>query len=100
MLDTPLKVKRTFSDGIKELVGTLAENKSGTYFQYDENYLHKHPTSIAPFNIEADLTLQKAPKQPHDGIHGVFGDSLPDCWGLQCTFGLVTNSNIYHKCYK
>jgi serine/threonine-protein kinase HipA len=82
MLDTPLKVNRTFSDGTKELVGTLAENKNGTYFQYDENYLYKHPTSIAPFNIEADLTLQKAPKQPHDGIHGVFGDSLPDGWGL------------------
>jgi serine/threonine-protein kinase HipA len=82
MLDTPLKVNRTFSDGTKELVGTLAENKNGTYFQYDENYLYKHPTSIAPFNIKADLTLQKAPKKPHDGIHGVFGDSLPDGWGL------------------
>jgi serine/threonine-protein kinase HipA len=35
MLDTPLKVNRTFSDGTKELGGTLAENKSGTYFQYD-----------------------------------------------------------------
>jgi serine/threonine-protein kinase HipA len=82
MLNTPLRVKRTFSDGTKELVGTLAENRNGTYFQYDESYLNKHPSSIAPFNIKADLTLQKAPKQPHYGIHGVFGDSLPDGWGM------------------
>lgn len=82
MLETPLRVNRTFSDGSKAHIGTLAENRAGTYFQFDENYLAQHPTSIAPFNIKADLTLQKAPKQPHYGIHGVFGDSLPDGWGL------------------
>ena len=82
MLKTPLNVKRTFSNGIKETVGQLAENKNGIYFQYDENYLTKHPLSIAPFNIKADLSLQKAPAQPHFGLHGVFGDSLPDGWGL------------------
>lgn len=82
MLETPLRVNRTFSDGSKKLVGTLAENKTGSYFQFDEDYLTQHPTSIAPFNINADLVLQKAPKQPHYGIHGVFGDSLPDGWGL------------------
>jgi serine/threonine-protein kinase HipA len=78
MLETPLRVHRTFSDGSKALVGTLAENRTGTYFQFDEHYLAQHSASIAPFNIKADLTLQKAPKQPHYGIHGVFGDSLPD----------------------
>ncbi|MFC1520490.1 type II toxin-antitoxin system HipA family toxin [Pseudomonadota bacterium] len=82
MLDTPLRVNRTFSDGSKALVGSLAENRTGTYFQFDERYLAQHSASIAPFNIKADLTLQKAPKQPHYGIHGVFGDSLPDGWGL------------------
>ncbi len=28
------------------------------------------------------MRLQQAPKVPHQGIHGVFGDSLPDGWGL------------------
>lgn len=82
MLETPLRVHRTFCDGTKDLVGTLAENRGGTYFQYAESYLTQHPSSIAPFNIKADLQLQKSPKQPHYGIHGIFGDSLPDGWGL------------------
>ncbi|MFB2685804.1 type II toxin-antitoxin system HipA family toxin [Shewanella mangrovisoli] len=82
MLETALTVQRTFSDGNKMLVGTLAENRSGTYFQFDATYLTQHPTSIAPFNLRADVSLQKAPRQPHYGIHGVFGDSLPDGWGL------------------
>ncbi|SJN58047.1 putative DNA-binding transcriptional regulator [Vibrio ruber DSM 16370] len=82
MLNAPLYVKRTLSDGKKITVGTLAENKNGTYFQYDTTYLQQHPTSLAPFNLKADLTLQKAPKHPHYGLHGVFADSLPDGWGL------------------
>ncbi|MCE9680070.1 type II toxin-antitoxin system HipA family toxin [Shewanella sp. AS1] len=82
MLETALGVNRTFSDGSKVLVGTLAENRTGTYFQFDENYLAQHAASISPFNISADLSLQKAPKEPHYGVHGVFGDSLPDGWGL------------------
>ncbi|QMV13578.1 type II toxin-antitoxin system HipA family toxin [Vibrio spartinae] len=82
MLNSPLTVKRTLSDGRKLTVGTLAENKSGTYFQYDVDYLQRHTTSLAPFNLKADLSLQKAPKHPHYGLHGVFADSLPDGWGL------------------
>lgn len=82
MLNTPLIIKRTFSDGHKETLGQLAENKNGIYFQYNEAYLNQHPSSIAPFNIRSDLNLQKAPRQPHYGLHGVFGDSLPDGWGL------------------
>ncbi|MCH1931511.1 type II toxin-antitoxin system HipA family toxin [Shewanella sp. A25] len=82
MLETALTVQRTFSNGTKMLVGTLAENRTGTYFQFDKAYIAAHPTSIAPFNLRADLSLQQAPKQPHYGIHGVFGDSLPDGWGL------------------
>jgi serine/threonine-protein kinase HipA len=82
MLETPLLVKRTFSNGRQEVVGKLAENKTGIYFQFDPSYLGEHHDSIAPFNIKADLNLQKAPRQPHYGLHGVFADSLPDGWGL------------------
>ena len=35
-----------------------------------------------PFTLQANERLQQAPKEPHQGIHGVFGDSLPDGWGL------------------
>lgn len=26
--------------------------------------------------------LEAAPRQPHHGVHGVFGGCLPDGWGL------------------
>ncbi|OTA21198.1 phosphatidylinositol kinase [Xenorhabdus beddingii] len=82
MLNTPLNVKRKFSDGSNMLVGQLAENKEGVYFQYDDSYLAIHQKSLSPFLLKADISLQKAPKEPHYGLHGVFGDSLPDGWGL------------------
>lgn len=81
MLNSPLYVKRTLNDGKKINVGTLAENSSGCYFQYDAEYLAQHD-NLSPFTLEFNNELQKAPRQPHYGVHGVFGDSLPDGWGL------------------
>ncbi|MGM0482168.1 MAG: type II toxin-antitoxin system HipA family toxin [Pseudomonadota bacterium] len=81
MLETPLEVLRTFSDGQCLPVGTLAENKSGVFFQYHADYLQHHST-LSPFKLAATTQLQKAPAQPHYGLHGVFSDSLPDGWGL------------------
>ncbi|AXN34730.1 type II toxin-antitoxin system HipA family toxin [Vibrio coralliilyticus] len=82
MLKSPLTVKRTLSTGEKVLVGKLAENSQQSFFQFDEAYLDAHSTSLAPFNLKPDTSLQVAPKSPHYGIHGVFADSLPDGWGL------------------
>ena len=82
MLKSALTVKRTLSTGEKVLVGKLVENSKQSFFQYDEAYLGSHSTSLAPFNLKADTSLQVAPRGPHYGIHGVFGDSLPDGWGL------------------
>ncbi|PAY01036.1 phosphatidylinositol kinase [Pseudoalteromonas sp. HM-SA03] len=82
MLKSALTVKRTLSTGEKVIVGKLAENSKHSFFQFDETYLGAHPTSLAPFNLAADTSLQAAPREPHYGIHGVFGDSLPDGWGL------------------
>lgn len=63
-------------------MGRLAEDRSGVYFQYDDGYLTKRQRSIAPFNRVFNNQLQQAPFLPHYGLHGVFGDSLPDGWGL------------------
>ena len=82
MLETPLQVKRTLTTGQCIDVGALAENKTGVYFQYDKEYLQRRNSSLAPFNLAFSKELQKAPKQPHYGLHGVFADSLPDGWGL------------------
>lgn len=82
MLKQALTVKRTFSTGVQQVVGTLAENRQGTFFQYDQAYLAEHKGALSPFRLHGTLDLQRAPADMHYGVHGVFADSLPDGWGL------------------
>ena len=58
----------------------LAQNRQGVFFQYDRDYLGRHP-SLSPFTLPFDARLHPAPPSPHEGLHGVFADSLPDGWG-------------------
>ncbi|MDX2369607.1 MAG: type II toxin-antitoxin system HipA family toxin [Colwellia sp.] len=76
-----LEIWRTLSDGSLIAVGELAQNKQGVYFQYHINYLDNF-SNLSPFNLNFDSTLQLSPKEPHNGLHGAFSDSLPDGWGL------------------
>ncbi|PCH94503.1 MAG: phosphatidylinositol kinase [Gammaproteobacteria bacterium] len=76
-----LAVWRKLSDGSFIPVGELAQNKQGVYFQYHNSYLEQF-SSLSPFNLSFDSTIQLAPKAPHHGLHGAFSDSLPDGWGL------------------
>lgn len=76
-----LDVQRTLTTGELVPVGVLAQNRQGVFFQYNENYIGKFG-NLSPFTLQADDRLQPAPREPHQGIHGVFGDSLPDGWGL------------------
>jgi serine/threonine-protein kinase HipA len=76
-----LNVYRRLSDGRQVLAGRLAQNSAGVFYQYDEDYLSRYH-SLSPFNLPFDTTLCKAPKTPHQGLHGLFADSLPDGWGL------------------
>ena len=81
---TPVRqlfVHRRLSNGEKVAVGQLAQNTQGVFFQYDENYI-AHYHNLSPFKLTIDNQLQAAPAVPHAGLHGVFGDSLPDGWGL------------------
>ncbi len=91
-----LTVYRTLMDGRKIRVGELAENKQGIFFAYDENYLSNYP-NLSPFKLEKTTALQLAPVSPHDGLHGVFADSLPDGWGLllQDRFFEANQLNLY-----
>ena len=75
-----LNVVRTFSDGQRVPVGTLAQNAQGVFFQYESEYLEHHP-SLSPFDPPEDAALHSAEKDPHEGLYGVFADSLPDGWG-------------------
>ena len=76
-----LNVQRTLATGETVPVGVLAQNRQGVFFQYNEEYINKFG-NLSPFTLQANGKLQQAPKEPHRGIHGVFGDSLPDGWGL------------------
>lgn len=76
-----LEVRRTLSLGQQIPVGVLAQNHQGVFFQYDAGYL-EHYANLSPFSLQHEQKLQKAPRIPHNHLHGVFADSLPDGWGL------------------
>ena len=75
-----LSVTRTLTTGESVAVGVLAQNRKGVFFQYDDQYLEKFG-NLSPFGLNANNLVQAAPKTPHNGLHGVFGDCLPDGWG-------------------
>ncbi len=81
ILTPKINVIRNLSNGKSIQVGVLAQNKQGVYFQYDNNYLNSQQ-NLSPFNLKFTNELQLAPKNPHNKLHGVFSDSLPDGWGL------------------
>lgn len=93
MLSHKLIVKRRLSDGKSITVGELAENKQGIFFQYNDEYLSGY-TSLAPFTLAFDKSIQKAPSAPHQKLHGIFADSLPDGWGLYLMDRVFRKNNI------
>lgn len=81
ILTPKINVIRELSNGKNIQVGILAQNKQGIYFQYHNSYLNSQQ-NLSPFKLKFTNELQLAPKTPHNKLHGVFSDSLPDGWGL------------------
>lgn len=75
-----LDISRMLESGESVVVGVLAQNTQGVFFQYDAGYYPRFG-NLSPLKLHADNRLQKAPREPHDGLHGVFSDALPDGWG-------------------
>lgn len=75
-----LDIFRCYSQGRKQQVGTLAQNKDGVYFQYTAEYL-KQGHNLSPFQLAFDERLQKVAPDTLNHMFGVFSDSLPDGWG-------------------
>lgn len=95
-LFTPVKkldVFRCLTDANEVLVGQLAQNQQGVFFQYDADYLETHQ-NLSPFTLAFNNVLKKAPNQPHQGLHGLFTDSLPDGWGLLLMDRVFRQQNI------
>jgi serine/threonine-protein kinase HipA len=76
-----LQVTRTLSTGNAVPVGVLAQNRQHVFFQYEAKYVSRFG-NLSPFMLHNSNDLQTAPREPHDGLHGLFADSLPDGWGL------------------
>jgi serine/threonine-protein kinase HipA len=100
MLDYPLTVKRRMANGTTQTVGQLAEDRQGIWFKYNNDYLSQHSISLAPFTLQQNNLLQKAPAQPHFGLHGVFADSLPDGWGLHLMDRVLRNNGYNPRRYR
>jgi serine/threonine-protein kinase HipA len=63
-------------------LGTLAWSSDDrrAYFEYSAEFLAA-PLPVSPFNLKDNAGLIAAPRDPFDGLHGLFNDSLPDGWG-------------------
>ncbi|MGP4691966.1 type II toxin-antitoxin system HipA family toxin [Agrobacterium cavarae] len=69
-------------EGTEKKLGTLAWNgrERRAYFEYAAEFLAA-PLLVSPFHMRAATGLIAAPRDPFDGLHGLFNDSLPDRWG-------------------
>jgi serine/threonine-protein kinase HipA len=62
-------------------MGRLAWHDRLAWFEFSPEFL-QHNFNPSPLSLDLATTLQKAPQEPFDGLHGLFSDSLPDGWGL------------------
>ena len=88
-----LAVYRRLNNGKEVLIGELAQNQQAVYFQYDSDYLASYH-SLSPFKLPFSNELSQAPATPHQGLHGLFADSLPDGWGLLLMDRIFRQHNI------
>jgi serine/threonine-protein kinase HipA len=74
-----IKVSLDFGTSIVE-VGMLVEQDQQIYFRFVPSFL-KTDLDISPFKLKKTAEIVPAPKEPFDGLFGVFNDSIPDGWG-------------------
>ena len=69
-------------EGQERSVGTLAWSRSErrAYFEYAPSFLAE-TLPLSPFQLKTANGLIAASRDPFDGLHGAFNDSLPDGWG-------------------
>lgn len=61
-------------------VGTLVHQNGILYFRYAESFLESD-IEISPFKLKKTSEIITCPKEPFEGLPGVFNDSIPDGWG-------------------
>jgi serine/threonine-protein kinase HipA len=74
-----LKVSLDFGSSPVE-VGTLLLQDEVVYFRYSASFLDSQ-LDISPFKLRKTREILTCPKEPFEGLPGVFNDSIPDGWG-------------------
>lgn len=76
-------------------VGRLAMNSERLcVFEYHPEWLQTG-FSISPFHLPLEPGIFTAPRDPFDGLFGVFNDSLPDGWGTLLIDRWLRENGIY-----
>jgi serine/threonine-protein kinase HipA len=78
-VSTPLRVSFAFSPDRQIPVGRLALDGNAVVFEYDPAF--GHGLALNPTWRRAPGLVWPRDPRAFDGLHGVFGDSLPDAWG-------------------
>jgi serine/threonine-protein kinase HipA len=63
------------------LVGRLAMSGNTAQFEYDTDFIASG-IELSPFKLPLKTGLIESKRDPFNGLHGLFNDSLPDGWGL------------------
>jgi len=87
-----IKVGLNFGSGIQS-VGRLAIRDGIIYFQYDEEFLQSN-LEISPIKLPLQRGVIELPRDPFEGLAGVFNDSLPDGWGRLLFDRMVRSEGI------
>lgn len=77
---TPLDISLHFGAEEGRAVGRLAERERRIFFEFDPSFLAS-PLPISPFHLEPRSGVIEGSREPFEGLHGAFADSLPDAWG-------------------
>ncbi|WP_208246727.1 type II toxin-antitoxin system HipA family toxin (plasmid) [Rhizobium sp. T1470] len=84
-------------EGSQRSLGTLAWSGSErrAYFEYSAEFLTAS-LPVSPFHVKTSPGLIAAPRDPFDGVHGLFNDSLPDGWGRTLLDRRLQRAGIDH----
>jgi serine/threonine-protein kinase HipA len=90
----PLHVTLAYGPGDEVPVGRLAIDGGRALFEYDEAFVASG-ARINPAWGQPNRTVIPA-KDPRafKGLHGIFGDSLPDAWGLELMRRRLAEQNV------
>ena len=87
-----IKVGLDFGSSVQS-VGRLAIRNGIIYFEYDDDFLQTG-IEISPIQLPLQRGVVELPREPFEGLAGVFNDSLPDGWGRLLFDRMLRNEGI------